>query len=203
MNGAGDRRLRTNCVPAPAGVATTSPEADPNATALPSGLIDPPPAPSLSCDPFVVTLWRAVVAVLIVRVKESPLLLVSPDTRLVALLWNTTTSPLLLAPGRNDVPLAWTPPAPTLIRVVVAPDRLRWKMSSAALVSPATRLVADEANVTTLPSSLIGWRSEPDSPPPWAPPWARLARRVVPAVRSRRKTSPLALVSPATRAVAS
>src|SRR3989344_5694086 len=74
-------------------------------------------------------------------------------------------------------------------------------MSPVPLVSPAARLLARDANTTYRPSALSRGMKLPSLA--WSPPGPTLTRTVVFAPRSRMKTSCTALVSPATRVLAS
>jgi len=89
---------------------------------------------------------------------------------------------------------------PPAIRTVVLPETSRRKMSCQLLVSPATRFLASEVKTTRFPSRLMA--GQVLSPLPWMPAESTLTRSVVPAVRSRRKTSHLPFVSLPTRFVA-
>ena len=93
----------------------------------------------------------------------------------------------------------WAPPGPTLTRSIVPATRSKTKASATPLVSPGARLVAALAKATVRPSAdragaVLG--PSPGGPAPW------LVRTsiVVPALRSRTKTSATSspLVSPAT-----
>ena len=89
------------------------------------------------------------------------------------------------------------PAESTLTRSVAADVRSWTKTSTAAFVSPATRLVALLMNETTFPSaeiagtSLVEFASTPAE--------STLTRVVVPLVRSRTKTSSVPFESPVTR----
>src|SRR5687768_4225126 len=72
-------------------------------------------------------------------------------------------------------PLAWAPPVATLTRVVTVP--MRTKTSLRALVSPATRLVAEGRKATAVPSS--GIAACVDGPLACAPALVRLRSSVV------------------------
>src|SRR3989338_4733053 len=131
----------------------------------------------------------------------SPVPLVSPAARLLARDANTTYRPSALSRGMKLPSLASSPPAPTLTRTVVFAPRSRTKTSCVPLVSPATKLLANELNTTDRPSAEIpiGRRL---SPLPCAPPLDTLTRVVVPVCRSWRNVSATPLVSPATSVLA-
>ena len=101
-------------------------------------------------------------------------------------------------------------PSPwTLIIWVVPATRSRTNTSTKPLVSPATRLDASLEKATYRPSGVMsGARLPPPAtvasqPVAWPPLLFTLTRSVVPACRSRTKTSLQPLVSPDTRLVAS
>ena len=74
----------------------------------------------------------------------------------------------------------WVAPVATLARSSVCVWRSQTKMSLAALVSPGTRLVAEESKATQRPSGLIATVSLPAWLFPCVPSAATLARWVVP-----------------------
>src|SRR3990172_5050151 len=92
---------------------------------------------------------------------------VSSGTRFVAAEWNATTAPSPEIAGLSERSLACSPAAPRDTRTVVPAIVLRTKMSSLALVSPATRLADEEVKATIVPLD------ESDGselrPVPWAP----------------------------------
>ena len=98
------------------------------------------------------------------------------------------------------------PPVLTLTRSVWFDWRSWTNTSCASLVSPATKFVDRELNVTYRPSADIASSTETNlSPTPRSactPPEPTLTRSVVLPRRSRTKASSLALVSAATRFVA-
>ena len=100
-------------------------------------------------------------------------------------------------PPRAPIELlrARKPPGSELTRSVVPACRSRTKMSYVPLVSPGTKLVANEAKATKRPPA----ESEGVKllPLPWAPPGPTLTRLVVPACRSRTKMSTLRWCRPA------
>jgi hypothetical protein len=150
-----------------------------------------------ACPPPEATLARTVTPAPSRRTNTSTAPLVSPTTRLEAIPVNATESP--------SPEIAWisapeggcAPPTPTPARVVVPLGRSRTNTSSAPLVSPATRLLAVLWKTTRRPSPEI--RPGPLASLPWFPADPRLTRVVVPACRSRTKTSMRPLVSPGTR----
>jgi hypothetical protein len=89
------------------------------------------------------------------RRKVSNLLLVSFGTRLLAIEANATHRPFALISGVQLPSFPWTPALLTLTRVVVLPTRSRTKMSNAWFVSPETRLLPRDMNVTYRPLLLI------------------------------------------------
>src|SRR2546423_1894943 len=104
------------------------------------------------------------------------------------------------APGRSDEELAaCPPPAATLARTVDPVTRSCTNTSAASLLSPGTRLVADEVKTTKRPSALI--RAFDDAPSA-APPAAAETSVVAPVARSRTYTSLSWLVSAGTSAAA-
>ncbi len=135
--------------------------------------------------------------------KTSALPLASPGTRLAATLAKLTTVPSWLIAGSPEAPMACTPDELTLTRVVVPAWRSRRKTSEVPLVSPGTRLLADDWNATKRPSPLIAGAGSWELPAlPWAPAELTLTREDAGLWRSRTNTSVVALVSPATRSVA-
>jgi len=87
--------------------------------------------------------------------KTSRAPLESLGTRLEASDENTTKAPSAETTGAKLSPSPSTPPGPTDSRVVVCWSRRRMNTSSWPLVSPGTRLSANEAKATTRPSALI------------------------------------------------
>jgi hypothetical protein len=94
----------------------------------------------------------------------------------------------------------WVPSAATLIRVVSPVTRSWTKMSVLPLVSPGTRLVADDAKATKRPSPLTA--GPVLLPFACLPLLLTLTRWVLPLARSRTTTSTAPLLSPPTRLVA-
>ncbi len=82
------------------------------------------------------------------RTNTSPAALVSRATRLLASEEYATYRPSELIAGWRLLKPPWVPPLATLARVVVPLTRSRTNTSGTALVSPATRLLADEMKVT-------------------------------------------------------
>ena len=169
-------------------------------TALQSTVIDASELSPSPSTPDASTESRVVVALTRSRRNTSFLLFVSPETRLVARLSNTTFVPSAEISGSPDVLLPWLPLLVTLTRVVVALDRSWTKQSDRPLLSPETRLLASLANETFDPSSLSVVRIERLLA--CTPAELTLTRVVVPATRSRTKMSCWLFVSPATRLVA-
>lgn len=124
----------------------------------------------------------------------------APETRLVAAESNTTTEAYPLAQGVWQSALACSPVAELLTSSVCPVPRSCTNTSSQPLVSPVTRFVASEENVTAPPSGVR--RGTCDAPLPWVPPVLTLTRLSCPVVRSRTKMSETPLVSPVTRFVA-
>ena len=136
------------------------------------------------------------------KTSEAPL--VSFGTRFDAADWNVTVrpSPLIHMPWCWVSPFPWPPSLARLTRIVRASWRSRTKPSMRPFVSPGTRSEAEESNVTNRPSALS--ETSPIEAPFAAPPVAdALTSSVVPAHRSRTKTSSSPLVSPGTRLGAS
>lgn len=77
-----------------------------------------------------------------------------PGTRLVASDWNATYLPSALIAGAPLELLAWAPLLLTLTRRVRPVATSRRNTSSTPLVSPRTRLLAEDVNATYLPSAL-------------------------------------------------
>ncbi len=75
---------------------------------------------------------------------------------MVAFEAKTTSVPSALRDPGELEPLPWVPSVATLSRVVVRATRSRTKTSAALLVSPGTRLVANEPKATSVPSALRG-----------------------------------------------
>ena len=144
---------------------------------------------------------------------------VSPPTRFVAALWKATICPSAERAAAALKSSPWTPAVLTLTRVVVTPpgsskipfpsaSRSWMKTSSAPLVSPGRRFVAELSKATKRPSAdMAGARLAPSA---WPPAESTLVRTVATppgsskkpfpsASRSWTKTSIRALVSPATR----
>src|SRR2546425_658529 len=125
----------------------------------------------------------------------------SPETRLVAVLWNATKPPSAERTGPALESFPWVPPEATLTRSVVPVCRSWTNTSVAPFVSRATRLVAVLWKATKRPSAE---RTGPAlKPSPWLPPDATLTRSVVPVCRSWTNTSVAPFVSPGARLVAS
>jgi hypothetical protein len=122
-------------------------------------------------------------------------------TRLEASEAKATKPPsLLIAAVPRLVLSPWVPSAATLTRVVWPVTRSWTKMSVLPLVSPGTRLVADDEKETKRPSPL---RSGPLLLPfASLPLLVTLTRWVLPLARSRTNTSTAPLLSPPTRLVA-
>jgi hypothetical protein len=125
--------------------------------------------------------------------------LVSAATRSGAVDENATAAPSGLIAGSKLSPDACDPAAPTLIRSIDPVWRSRTNTSMNPFVSPTTRLVASDEKATSPSAPTTGSQLPPS---PSEPSVATLTRSVVPAWRSRTKTSKVALVSPATRFVA-
>ena len=85
------------------------------------------------------------------RRKISSLLLVSPGTRLVAFDPNATNRELAEIEPLKELSFPGLPAESTEMRVVVLLDKSRRNKSPALLVSPGTRLVALDSNVTNCP----------------------------------------------------
>ena len=85
-------------------------------------------------------LTRRVVPVTVSRTKMSDAALVSPATRLVAVLANAKYRPSLLSEGQVETPpVAWAPAVLRLSRVVVAAPTEYKNTSAPPLVSASTR----------------------------------------------------------------
>jgi hypothetical protein len=152
-------------------------------------------------SPVVLTLILVVVPLWRSCRKTSRAKFVSPVTRLVASETKVTKRPSALSAGAELLPFPSAPPVATLTRVVARLCRSWTKTSLALFASPGTRFDASEWNATMRPSRLTaGAKLWPFA---CVPPLSTLTRTVVPAWRSRAKTSLALLVSPATRFVAS
>src|SRR5262245_60968376 len=116
-----------------------------------------------------------------------------PGSRLVAAEANATQRPSALIDGATLGPSAWTPPGPTLTRVVVSVVRLYTNTSEVLFVSSGTKLVATEWNATKL--QLLSTLVKELPPSAGAPPNPPLTNSVVELLRSRTKTSVRPLVS--------
>src|SRR5438874_1644352 len=97
---------------------------------------------SLPWVPAESTDTRTVCPVLRSCTKTSRYSFVSPATRLVANDWKATTRPVAEIEGLKLLSLPWLPAESTDTRTVCPVFRSCTKMSVAAFVSPATRLVA-------------------------------------------------------------
>src|SRR5882724_8723780 len=192
------------------------------ATKRPSLLMPLPKLLPLAWVPSLATETRTVEGVQPValrqvsRTKMFEAALVSPATRSLAPDSKATKRPSGLIEKLEPPPPAWVPSLATETRTVegvqpVAPRQvLRTKMSEAALVSPATRLLASDWKATKRPSALTAALLALPKllPLAWVPSLATETRTVegvqpvAPRQVSRTKTSPKALVSPATRLLA-
>src|SRR4029079_7770877 len=118
-------------------------------------------------------------------------------TRLHAADRNDTKRPVCDSDAREHALLASAPVELTLARIVVPATRSCTKMSLALLLSPETRLIADDVKATKRTSPLIGGSIEGRSASP--PAVLTLARVVVPAATSRTKMSAAPLASEGSR----
>src|SRR3954454_9613938 len=154
-----------------------------------------------ACAPLEARLARKVELVARSRTNTSVRPLVSSATRFPAWDRKATRRPSAEIDGEELDPDPWPPAEETLTSSVVPAFTSRTNTSNSWLVSPATRLWANEVKATTLPASEItGWLL---SSLPVPPPRATLTRIVFPVCLSRRKTSPLPFVSPPTMSGAS
>jgi hypothetical protein len=132
---------------------------DSNATKRPSTLSWGAPTNALSAFasvPSLATLTRVVLFVTRSCTKTSATPLVSPEARLLAPETNATSRPSPLTEAEPLSPFACAPPLATLTRVVLGffVPRSLTKTSAAPLVSPETRLEAEDEKATTLPPAL-------------------------------------------------
>src|SRR5579859_323134 len=189
-------RSRTNTSKLPFVSPATKGASDVKATNRPSPLIADSMLMPLACAPPVATLTREVCLAARSRTKMSVAPLVSSATKFAASEAKLTNRPsaLIFEPELRRLPC--TPPAPTLIRVVMPATTSRKKMSVVALVSPVTRFVESESNATKRPSALsvgarLFWL-------PWAPELEML-RRVVVAAGKQATPSPVDCVASESR----
>ena len=135
------------------------------------------PLPCTELPPFFTDTSSVVLAVRSRR-KTSVLPLVSFVTRSVASDEKATCVPIVLRLGTSLASFPGDPPVATLTSWVDGfVPRVRTKTSGLPLVSPGTRLVADEVKAMTVPvSSIEGDRL---SPLAWLPSSATLTRVIV------------------------
>jgi hypothetical protein len=155
----------------------------------------------LPCVPDDARLARAVVPSTRSRTNTSHARFVSFGSRFSAVLANATWRPSEETLGFWLIPLACVPAPRTLTRSVVAVVRSRRNTSQKPFVSPAARFDAWLSNATQRPSAEIDGLPLPAFA--WPPPVSTLARSVVPATRSRTKTSAASFVSEEIRVEAS
>src|SRR5687768_16069528 len=100
--------------------------------------------------------------------EEAPVqTLVSPLTKLVEVLANTTHLPSELMLALRESPSPWRPLGPTETRVVDFVCRSWTKISFAAFESPATKLADSLSKATKRPEALMTGASAP--PTAWVP----------------------------------
>ncbi len=152
------------------------------------------------CTPAVLVLNLIVVPVTRSRRKASSTPLVSPATRSVPWDGKATYRPSPLMWTEPKLPKFASPPdASTLTRVVVPVTTSRTNVSDTSFASPGTRSEATDVNATYRPSSETEFSVIPLPPFASPPKMSTLTRVVVPATRSRRKTSDVPFASPGTR----